>query len=74
MQKKSFYCAKLRISERKAKFIWSFPSESNFSEAKVTILFVYLMFFSEFCMPNSMIAYEGNNQDTRPLHRICQQA
>ena len=28
--------AKLRISERKRKFIWSFPNESNFGEARVT--------------------------------------
>ena len=29
--------AKLRLSERNAKFIWAFPNESNFDEVKVTI-------------------------------------
>ena len=38
----SFYCRvkvpsiKVRISERKAKFIWTFPNGSTFSEAKGT--------------------------------------
>jgi hypothetical protein len=36
MYEKNLTAAKVQISERKTKFIWVFPSVSNFGAAKVT--------------------------------------